>query len=298
MAIKTHLDAQLQKLLAHHEKDDYILLDRGDGAAVCFLLEPETALYFALNLRDAVRKQEDSTVPYEIRIGINLGPIKIILDVNGDKTTLGEGINCAARIMDFAGAGQIYVSRSFFEVVGCLSEEYAELFSYRGKKADKHIREFELYEVAPAQASSKKPKPPVSNTTTESRTWDERALQSRVTRLSAEIGPMAGIVVQRAAQKASSLEELDELLTSSGIPIIAKESDIPTALEKNRFDAPFLVKAEHLLKQYLGPIAPVLIKQAVGRTADEAGVARLLADELANDTEKQAFLSALRQDVS
>ena len=53
--------------------------------------------------------------------------------------------------MNFAYAGQIFVSRSFYEVVGCLSEEYAALFSYLGKRADKHVREYEVYELAPVR---------------------------------------------------------------------------------------------------------------------------------------------------
>jgi class 3 adenylate cyclase len=291
LAIKTHLDARIRELLDQHSRDDYILLDRGDGAAVCFLLDPETALYFALNLRDAVRAQEDSSVPYNIRTGINLGPIKIVLDVNGDKTTLGEGINCAARIMDFAGAGQIYVSRSFYEVVGCLSQEYAELFSYLGKRADKHVREFEVYEVAAARA---RPESPAAiqagaDTARHGRDWDAETLQSRITRLSEEIGPMARILVHRAAQKADTLEDLDRLLDAPDIQVMPAQ---PNSLAADTgFDPSFLAKAERLLGQHLGPIAAVLVKRAAARASDHAGLARLLAAELADEQEKQAFLS-------
>jgi len=293
LSIKTHLDARIRELLDQHSRDDYILLDRGDGAAVCFLLDPESALYFALNLRDAVRAQEGSSVPYNIRTGINLGPIKIVLDVNGDKTTLGEGINCAARIMDFAGAGQIYVSRSFYEVVGCLSQEYAELFSYLGKRADKHVREFEVYEVAPAQARPESPAAIQDGTDAarRDREWDAGTLQSRVTRLSEEIGPMARILVHRAAQKADSLEELDRLLAAPDIQVMPAGPNGPAA--DTGFDPAFLAKAERLLGHQLGPIAAVLVKRAAARASDPAGLARLLAAELADDQEKQLFLSGL-----
>jgi class 3 adenylate cyclase len=299
MAIKTHLDTQMQKLLASHARDDYILLDRGDGAAVCFLVEPETALYFALDLRDAVRAQDDSSVPYEIRIGINLGPIKIVLDVNGDKTTLGEGINCAARIMDFAGAGQIFVSRSFYEVIGCLSQEYAELFSYLGKKADKHVREFDVYEVAPARcgrdgrgaAPAPAPEPAPST-----RAWEPEALQGRIRQLTEEIGPMARILVQRAAQKAGTLEELDRILATPDIRISPERTD--SNPPDGRFDRALLDQAERLLGVYLGPIARLLVRQAAGRASDTASLGQLLAAELANDREKQAFLAAFEQQPS
>lgn len=295
MAIKAHLDIQIQRLLSSHARDDYILLDRGDGAAVCFLVEPEAALYFALDLRDAVRAQENSSVPYEVRIGINLGPIKIMLDINGDKTTLGEGINCAARIMDFAGPGQIFVSRSFYEVIGCLSQEYAELFSYLGKRADKHVREFDVYEVAPAYAGTASRHAALTTASTQpaNKAWDPEALQIRVSRLTEEIGPMASILVQRAARRADTLEALDRILATPEIRIMPQHDNRPVL--KTGFDNALLERAERLLGEYVGPIANVLVKQAAGRASDPASLGELLADELANDAEKHAFLFAFKQ---
>jgi len=49
--------------------------------------------------------------------------------------------------MSFADPGQVLVSRSYFEVVSHISEGYAQLFSYRGSRTDKHVREHEIYEV-------------------------------------------------------------------------------------------------------------------------------------------------------
>ena len=48
--------------------------------------------------------------------------------------------------MSFANRGQILVSRSFYEVISCLSQEYDSLFHYRGKSSDKHGREHSIYE--------------------------------------------------------------------------------------------------------------------------------------------------------
>jgi class 3 adenylate cyclase len=296
LAIKSHLDAQMQRLLKNYAKDEYILLDRGDGAAVCFLVEPETALYFALELRDAVRAQDHCAVPYEIRIGINLGPIKIVLDVNGDKTTLGEGINCAARIMDFAGAGQIFVSRSFYEVIGCLSQEYAELFSYLGKKADKHVREFDVYEVAAARTGTDgraAAAPPAPSEPATVKVWEPEALQERIRHLTEEIGPMARILVHRAAQQAGTLEELDRILATPEIRVVSERVD--NAPPAGRFDRAVLGRAERLLGEYLGPIAPLLVRQAAGRASDTASLGKLLAAELANEGEKSDFLAAFEQ---
>lgn len=296
IVIKAHLDAQIQKLLINHGKDEYILLDRGDGAAVCFLVEPETALFFALDLRDAVGAQVNSGVPYEVRVGINLGPVKIVLDVNGDKTTLGEGINCAARIMDFAGPGQIYVSRSFYEVIGCLSQEYAELFSYLGKKADKHVREFDVYEVAPARSviCSRNEALTYAITQPDNKGWDPEALQSRVRRLTEEIGPMAKILVQQATRRADTLEELDRILAAPEIRDMPERDQ--SSVQETGFDHALLDRAERLLSEYVGPIANVLVKQAARRSSDSSGLGQLLASELSSDKEKQAFLSAFKHE--
>jgi hypothetical protein len=80
-----------------------------------------------------------------MRIGINLGPVKLIRDLNGQPNIIGDGINVAQRIMGFAEPRQILVSRSYFEVVSCLSETYAKLFHYEGSRTDKHVREHEVY---------------------------------------------------------------------------------------------------------------------------------------------------------
>ena len=293
MEIKACLDGQIRGQLQHLRPEDYILLDRGDGAAVCFLVDPETALFFALNLREAIRTRRRCSFPYEIRAGINLGPVKIIRDVNGDRTTLGEGINSAARVMSFADGGQIFVSRSFYEVIGCLSEEYAALFSYLGKRADKHVREYEVYEVAPPrrQAESVEAAGIAVAPGEEARGWDATALQSRVNKLTEEIGPMARILVQRAAHKADSLEELDRLLSVSGIRVVPYPGNVQ--LPETGFDPAFVSRAERQLSAYLGPIAVVLVRSAAARSTDQAGLARLLAAELANDNERTAFLASL-----
>jgi len=40
--------------------------------------------------------------------------------------------------MSFAGIDQIYISRSYYEFVSRLSDEYANLFKYHGALKDKH----------------------------------------------------------------------------------------------------------------------------------------------------------------
>jgi hypothetical protein len=83
-------------------------------------------------------------------MGTNLGPIRLIKDINGQPNIIGDGINVAQRVMSFADAGAVLVSRSFFEVVSRLSDDYAQILSYEGSRTDKHVREHEVYAVGPS----------------------------------------------------------------------------------------------------------------------------------------------------
>jgi len=119
---------------------DRIILDTGDGAAVTFMGDPEDALFAAMSMRDMC-----GTVP--VRLGVNLGPVRLVKDLNGQMNIIGDGINVAQRVMSFSRPGQLLVSRSFYEVVSCLSRDYANLFHHEGSRTDKHVREHEVYSV-------------------------------------------------------------------------------------------------------------------------------------------------------
>ncbi len=81
----------------------------GDGAAITFLGDPERALFVALEVFDNV-----ADLP--VRMGINLGPVSLMKDLNDRDNVIGDGINVAQRVMSFAAAGELLVSRFFYEV--------------------------------------------------------------------------------------------------------------------------------------------------------------------------------------
>jgi hypothetical protein len=83
-------------------------------------------------------------------MGINLGPVYLSKDINGQDNVIGDGINVSQRVMSFAQQGELLVSRSFYEVVLLLSGDYASMFQSRGVQADKHNRSHELYAVSQA----------------------------------------------------------------------------------------------------------------------------------------------------
>lgn len=141
--LKQIFNAVLSSALEQVPARERVVVDTGDGAAVTFLGDPEGALFVALAVLDSVGE-----VP--VRIGINLGPVSLMKDINGLDNVVGDGINVAERVMSFAGQGQVLVSRSFFEVVSLLSKDYAALFSRQKSRTDKHEREHDLYAVTDA----------------------------------------------------------------------------------------------------------------------------------------------------
>ncbi len=140
------------KLLADAVKSiatsERIILDTGDGAAISFMGEPEEALFVSLSIRNAILVHNKiGHEPLMVRIGINLGSVRVVNDINGRLNVLGDAINVAQRIMSFAEPNQILVSRSYYEVASRLTKDLTNMFSYFGIKQDKHVREHEVYQI-------------------------------------------------------------------------------------------------------------------------------------------------------
>ena len=146
MKLKDEFNALISEAIKEVAVDDRIILDTGDGVAINFLGEPEEALFVAMSLRDALAGTQN-TSDLSARIGINLGPVRVVKDINGQPNIIGDGINVAQRVMSFAQPGEVLVSRSYYEVVSHLSQEYSLLFEYQGARADKHVRDHEVYVV-------------------------------------------------------------------------------------------------------------------------------------------------------
>ena len=143
---------QFNQLINHSLKDldenERIILDTGDGAAIAHMGSPEDALFVSLSIRDEVLKSNIlSAMPLYVRFGINLGPVRLVSDINGQPNIIGDGINVAQRIMSFAKPNQVVVSRSYYDVTSRLTQEISQMFDYSGVKSDKHMREHEIYAV-------------------------------------------------------------------------------------------------------------------------------------------------------
>src|SRR5688500_8451879 len=126
--------------------------------------DPEDALFAALTVRNMAAEAP-------VRLGVNLGPVRLVKDLNAQMNIIGDGINVAQRIMSFSRPGQLLVSRSFYEVVSCLSRDYVKLFRHEGSRTDKHVREHEVYSVIGA-SSARRPADTVTRTVVgDSREW-------------------------------------------------------------------------------------------------------------------------------
>ncbi|HEV2430732.1 MAG TPA: adenylate/guanylate cyclase domain-containing protein, partial [Burkholderiales bacterium] len=143
LQLKQAFNQALAVALEYVAARDRVILDTGDGAAITFMGDPEDALLASMAMRDLSAK-----VP--VRLGVNLGPVRLVKDLNGQMNIIGDGINVAQRVMSFSRPGQLLVSRSFYEVVSCLSRDYANLFRHEGSRTDKHVRAHEVYAVVGA----------------------------------------------------------------------------------------------------------------------------------------------------
>lgn len=148
ISLKERFNAFLSIAIRDVPVADRIILDTGDGAAISFLGDIEDALQAALSVRSSLLEEGvRMDPPLLVRMGINLGPVRLVKDINSQPNIVGDGINVAQRVMGFADPGQILVSRSYYDAVSRLSQEYAGMFHYQGSRTDKHVREHEVYAI-------------------------------------------------------------------------------------------------------------------------------------------------------
>ncbi len=331
LAMKEWFNGIISQCLHHVSPADRIILYTGDGAALCFLGDPEEALFVANSLRVAICESDYPEI--ELRIGINLGPVKLMKDINGQPNIVGDGINVAQRVMGFANPNQVLVSRSYYDVVSRLAEEYAHVFHYQGIHQDKHVREHEVYELsfltagdaAPAGVNSKAgaasedlPRTEVStslktNGCTERAEraqpvpFDERTLAGIATRLSQYLGPVAKLIVRRTATRTSGLAELCRMLAES-IPveqqrmvflssvvefagIVSSAPDTGLVSEEQELASDTLIFAEQLFAKYIGPMAKILVKKTAKTSRNAGELFQGLAGNIEDESQRRAFLA-------
>jgi len=329
VTLKARFSAFLAAALEHTAAADRLVVDTGDGAALCFLGDPEDALFTANSLRSRVLETPDPHA-LQLRLGINLGPVRVVKDINGHTNVIGDGINVAQRVMSFAEPNQILVSRSYYEVVSRLSPEYAQLFHYAGLHRDKHVRQHEVYEVqlsvtsggravgSAPERSADLSVPPA--TVDGSNGHLDPSFLSRLTAaLTHEIGPVGKLIVRRAAERATDVRALCEKVAES-VPA-TKRTAFLASLAPN-IEAPaergsgsprsgpagqpgslasgtphdigpeMLARAEKLLAHHIGPIAGILVRHAAKKVTCPRELFEHLANHIDDAESRKVFMAA------
>lgn len=319
--LKNRFNQYVSEAIRDVAENDRVILDTGDGAAICFLGAPEAAMFTGLKLRSSfVHDALEHEPGLKVRIGINLGPVKLIRDINENFNAIGDGINIGQRVMTFAGENQVLVSRSFFEVISCLADDYQKLFRYEGAKTDKHVREHVVYQLVPpghevaapaAPETAPGPDPEGAAELVGPASFDLEMLSSLRTLLAPLVGPIAGHLVKQSTEQARDAGALVRELASrisnpdargkflaqagrlAGVPTEpSQELPAHTNEASPTWDADWLEKARKELAAYIGPMARVL----VDRTAKQARSRKELCDGLSAKLpadKREQFLAAL-----
>ncbi len=247
----------VSRTVGHLADTDRILLDTGHGAVLCFPGDPEDAIFVAIGIRDTLQQEVSSFPELELRLGINLGPVKVVEGVPGHTELLGEGLHGAESLLGFAAPSQILASRSFFELVSSLSDEYRELFHHRGGRRP-GARELDFFELAPVAGP-----PPASA----DMTW-----------------PAGSTPPPGAAPVAP-------LAVASPPPA----PPAPVATPGGGWRPEALAELSGAVAKALGPLAPVLVKRSLQKTEQPRALCDLLAESITDESDRTAFLAFARR---
>ncbi len=233
VALKKLFNELIGKAVRGIDESSRIAIDTGDGAAICFLGDPEEALHSAMLLRDLLGQRYGSHL--SVRIGLHMGPVRVIADINERMNVIGDGINVAQRIMDFAQANQVLVSRAYYDVISRITDDTANMFQYLGQFADKHARLHEVYSVSTGpRASTHREGPATGYTQTmpvaSTQPLDAAQVAEVESELARHIGPLAKVLVRKARPLARSIADLRESLGPSIQEPKARELFISGAL--------------------------------------------------------------------
>jgi len=127
-----------------------VALPTGDGYAIGFSDSPEKPIHLAMELHKALNRYNESQRGHEkllIRVGIDMGPVYVIKDINNMDNVWGPGIILTRRVMDLAGDMNIFASARIAEDILKLSAEYKKILHPIGSYNIKHGEELQLFNI-------------------------------------------------------------------------------------------------------------------------------------------------------
>ncbi len=130
--------------------NDTVILPTGDGMAIGFADSPEKPMRLSMELHKGINrynKTQKGDNILLIRIGIDMGPVYVIKDLNDQDNVWGPGIILTRRVMDLAGDMNIFASARIADDILKLSTEYKKIVHPIGDYSIKHGEELQIYNI-------------------------------------------------------------------------------------------------------------------------------------------------------
>ncbi|MEJ7932023.1 protein kinase [Ramlibacter sp. AN1015] len=309
VAAKEALNRLLALALRGMDEADRLGIDTGDGAVICFVGDPEEMLHAALML---ARMLPQFTQPrLEARVGLHLGLVRVVHDLNGRLNVVGDGINAAQRIMDFANPNQVLVSTAYHEVICCVCDAAVPLFQFVGPFRDKHGRVHEVHAIVPQAHAAAVPAPAPWRASARQRVADAPLLPGPMPPAIARdmdryTGPLSRVLVEKVRRGAGSLENLRRALAAA-VPVSLRlekestQSEAPALHKAPHAQRPLarrqLVELERLLTQHIGPLARMLLARELDQHGDTAELVSALAAHIDDQALRDAFRASAKREL-
>ena len=226
-------------------RDEVFALPSGDGMALTFFGNPDAPARCAISVATALRNSPD----IKLRMGLHSGPVYRVRDMRDNVNVAGGGINYAQKLMELGDPGHILASGSIADILVQHSTWSSSLHDLGTAeiKPGLRLRIFNLNtsEVGnsavpqkmrpaistqplpvPTLAAAASSSPPLARTTgtDPASLLTPEVLEKATKKLAAYIGPIAGVVVKRAAKKSATAKDLYHA--------VAQEIDSPDDKQK------------------------------------------------------------------
>jgi hypothetical protein len=285
--IKSSFNQLITGKLAHVPDSARITLDTGDGAVICFMGDPEEVLYAARDIQRTLSQQSH----LQVRMGLHIGPVRILNDLNGQKNVIGDGINVAQRVMSFADSNSLVVSRAFYDIASCISDGAERGFSYLGERRDKHDRIHEIYAVITGFESGTLDDRTINLSQTSrpfNNNIDPGIIASLEKELTHHLGPLAPVLIRKLKPRVQNETELRNMLAQSISNPVQREEFLQGQPNNNRNNDSKSVLVTSGPSHKFSSSGPVSAPHANSNTVSESGasIRPWLTDESIASLEK------------
>ncbi len=127
-----------------------VVLPTGDGMAIGFSDSPEKPVLLTIEIHKALvryNKTQHGNNILLIRVGIDMGPVYVVKDLNNMNNVWGPGIILTRRVMDLAGDMNIFASGKIADELTKLSSDYKKIMHSIGSYHIKHGEEIPIFNI-------------------------------------------------------------------------------------------------------------------------------------------------------